>query len=76
MSLRNKLACDGYGPTVSDGVTAHAVLPVVGVVVLAAVALAAEAQPNPSAAPAAPNTRSTSRRLTGLAAGCVWSDLK
>src|SRR4051794_11287683 len=68
MSSRNRLACEGYGPTVSLGVTAQLDVPpaegvvVVGVVLSLGLVGVSPPQPKPSAAPAAPKTSSASRR--------------
>src|SRR4030095_489180 len=68
MSLRKMSARDGYGPTVSFGVTAHAALPpVVGVVVeVLDEGLVTESvlQPNATADPAAPMMAMASRLVS------------
>ena len=70
MSLRKRSVSDGYGPTVSVGVTAHAALVpvVVVVVVVVEVGLVGELpHPKATAAPAAaPMAPMSSRRLIFL----------
>ena len=72
MSLRNMSLRDGYGPIVSDGVTAQAAFVVVGVVAVAVVStedgLVGESpQAVATAAAAAPMAPSAARRLSCVA---------
>jgi hypothetical protein len=66
MSLRKSSASEGYGPTVSDGVTAQAALvvpvPVVVVVMVDGLVGLFPPHPSASAAPAAPIAHIASRR--------------
>lgn len=67
MSLRNKSTSEGYGATVSVGVTAHAAFVDVAVAASTVVDGAVGVSPHPhaNAAPAAPTGPRASRRVKG-----------
>src|SRR5262245_60079388 len=66
-SLRNNSTSEGYGPTVSVGVTAHAAfVDVVAVVVVDEGLVGEPLHPSASAAPAAPTAPRASRRVINL----------